>query len=215
MLQSSPGAVLLNLYTSTDFTATGRIHPDDASRLRRAEDSVFASRLGLRLEDLALPEALMRGHHPFDLRGIERDASELDQVLFPRLADIGAAAGLDRVDLFCPLGVGGHRDHVATLMVVVENLPALSEHFRVCFYEDLPYASSAVNREAAAARLKAWLAPRQVARQILALDDKQFANKLELARLYRSQISALSETAHLIPADSHAPAPHEAWWTQD
>ena len=215
MLQQNPGSVLFNLYTRSDFTAAGRIHPDDASRLRRAEDAAFASRLGLQVEDLALPEALLRGHASFDLHGIERDASELTHVLCPRLLDMGAAAGPHRVDLFCPLGVGGHRDHVATLMVVVENLSELSEHFRVSFYEDLPYASDPSKREAATARLKAWLAPRLMARKVLALDDGQFAGKLELARLYRSQISIISDSAQLIPGASPAPEPHEAWWTLD
>ena len=215
MLHMNPGSILFNLYTSTDFTATGRIHPGDASRLRRTEDAAFAARLGLQIKDLALPEAMLRGYHPFDLRGIERDAVELDEALCPLLADIGAAAGPHRIDLFCPLGVGGHRDHVATLMVVIENLSALSEHFRVCFYEDLPYASYAESRETAASRLKAGLSPRQLVRQVLALNDSQFAEKLELARLYRSQFSALSDSVKLIPAETPAPMPHEAWWTLD
>jgi hypothetical protein len=213
MLQMNPGSILLNLYTSTDFMATGRIQAVDASHLRRTEDEAFAARLGLQMKDLALPEALLRGYHPFDLRGIERDAVQLDEALCPLLADIGATAGPHRIDLFCPLGVGGHRDHVATLMVVIENLSALSEHFRVCFYEDLPYASYAASRETAASRLKAWLSPRKLVRQVLALNDSQFAEKLESARLYRSQFSALSDSAKLIPAETPAPMPHEAWWT--
>jgi hypothetical protein len=212
MLQMNPGSVLFNLYTRSDFTAAGRIDPEDASRLRRAEDAAFASRLGLQVEDLALPEALLRGYASFDLHGIEQDASELAHVLCPRLLDLGAAAGPHRVDLFCPLGVGGHRDHVATLMVIVANLAALSEHFRISFYEDLPYASDASKREAATARLEAWLAPRVMTRKVLALDDRQFAEKLELTRLYRSQISIISDSAQFIPAASPAPDPHEAWW---
>jgi hypothetical protein len=45
------------------------------------------------------------------------------------------------------------------------------------------------------------------------LNDSQFAEKLKLARLYRSQFSELSEGAELIPAEFPAPIPHEAWWT--
>lgn len=213
MLEMNPGSVLFNLYTRSDFTGSGRIHPEVATRLRRAEDAAFASRLGLQVEDLALPEALLRGRASFDLHGIEGDASELAHVLCPRLLDMGAAAGPHRVDLFCPLGVGGHRDHVATLMAIVENLAALAEHFRISFYEDLPYASDPSKREIATARLKAWLAPRVMARKVLAFDEGQFAGKLELARLYRSQISIILDSAQLIPAASPAPAPHEAWWT--
>jgi hypothetical protein len=211
------GAHLVDLYTRTDRAtgaraAEGRAGVEATTQRRRAEDAAFAARLDLRIVDLDLPEATLRSHTPFDLHGIADDAATLDAALVPLLQQLATLPGSGRRALYCPLGVGNHRDHVATLMVVVHNHLELQRHFAIRFYEDLPYAAAAARRVEAVGRLQSWIAPARPLRHAEAMSAAQFAIKMELAALYQSQLNGPPDPACFVPAAGPSATPHEAWW---
>jgi hypothetical protein len=115
--------------------------------------------------------------------------------------------------LFCPAGIGGHVDHVATMTIVAGALPELLRRYRVLFYEDLHYASDWRDRQVGLLRLFAAVRDRRGTRFVFNLGTDADA-KLGLIRLYRSQFAQLpGDCRRYSPAvDGAADTLHEAVW---
>jgi LmbE family N-acetylglucosaminyl deacetylase len=186
----------------------------DVTRRRLAEDARFAQACGLTTRYLDLPDASARGEPPFEAAGTNALAGTITQPL--RAALLGSLLGLaprTKPLLACPAGIGGHVDHRAVCLAVIDQLPALENVYQVGFYEDLHYASDPGLRAQGLQALAAMLAPRVLQRITLRLDPAQQALKLQLVGLYASQMTpTLRGLAAFTPAAGPAVAPHEAIW---
>ena len=116
---------------------------DDVA-IRRAEDERFAWFMEVSLVDLGLPDASFRGYQGDEqLLGAPRDDDEAPVGLLRR-----EILRLEPQQVYFPLGIGGHVDHVlcreAALALLAEPrgwvMPTPDLAGLVSFYEDFPYA---------------------------------------------------------------------------
>ena len=212
--------ILLTLFSTSRYVA----RPDELqikasertaaiSALRLAEDLAFARQVGLRQLTAGLDEAPVRGREPFDTDKAAADAILLDtKVIDAIFAAAPERAAGPRPWLYCPMGIGGHVDHVAVLTIVLKHYEALRASYRIAFYEDLHYASAWTLRVAGLRRflvLAAPLKPRRSRHAIGAPHDK-----LALASLYPSQfVEPPLSIAPFTPAQFFQASAHEATWT--
>ncbi len=107
--------------------------------MRNEEDAKFARFCNLTRHDLRMSDSSVYGLDPYNLENLDNQAAVLAEVLIPCLVELYQ---LDQDNiLYCPMGVGGHRDHLATLMAILNNKIFLQKKMRLLFYFDLPYSS--------------------------------------------------------------------------
>ena len=213
-----PGGRLINLFTRSGFS---NAQPSDSmqdvgaiTRRRTEEDDAFAAACHLNKIDLGLTDAPLLGRGAKDLGGVQEDCAALKGPLLGRLLAIAASTPRrEQLTLFCPVGIGGHVNHVATMMTVVQALPLLRPRYRVVFYEDLHYASNAAARPTGLMRLAKALGATKATRLMLGFAAQADA-KLALVRLYKSQFESPPETCARYSPDTGSPMPklHEAVW---
>ena len=214
------GGQMINVYTQSDYAVVPLPFFEDKGErikyitaMRAAEDKAFADACNLTRHDLMLEESSVLGIHPFDLTGIDPDVERLDSVLIGYL--VGLARQLNaggNPTLYCPMGIGGHRNHVAVLLAVINALPRLRDLFEICFYEDLHYASRGDRRSAGLSRFLGLLRAEQLTRRVLMLAPELFAKKMILVQGYRSQHRRTVRAADYIPAAADIRGPHETVW---
>ncbi|MFS0692438.1 PIG-L deacetylase family protein [Streptomyces nitrosporeus] len=197
--------------------------PAMTERLLLAEEEVAARVLRARAEFLGFVDAADR-----DVRkdrffadtawsdGFAQEEPELFEAVTERLATLLDGAG----DVFAPLGVGGHVDHLACREAVLElaRRGAL-DGARVAFYEDQPYSlfSSA---EETAAKLGARLARTGLGGlhpELLPVDDTAALIKSEALSAYRIQvrkgiIHRIRRHGLRMAEGSRSPAAERVWW---
>lgn len=143
------GGELVNLFTVGNYVAAKMDLPaDEAARvrfisaLRRAEDQQFAQAARLNTHDLGMPEPPILGRQPFDLTDIDTEIDAVLERLMPCLrSKFPSDSGPQSASLYCPMAIGGHRNHVSTLMAVRKAYDELRTHCTLFLYEDLHYAS--------------------------------------------------------------------------
>ena len=223
----SPGGLLcsggfgpMRIVTFFSRSVHSLLEPGEAAatRVREMEERCYAGALGADVTLLDLPEALLRGKRTaFDL--IFWDDGEAEEQMRSEIV-----AGIDQLgldletpDLFIPLGVGNHIDHVLVRDAVLRLLPARRKRLEgVWFYEELPYAAVFPDRSrvlGALAVLGANFTPRLVD------VTRSIGEKLELLRIYQSQLApaefarTLSYAARLAPHPAEGqPTFHERYW---
>lgn len=207
--------MLVNLFTQSAHRASARAPLPPPAELvemvsaeRRAEDEAFAARLRLERLDLGLDGPELMGLRFRDPRCVE---ASLLVLRAPLSALLRECVAVGPVTLFCPAGIGGHGNHLATRQVVVEALPELAGRARVLFYEDLPYASRWTVRRDGLRDLRSALGGRRLVRRTLRVGD--VAGKLGLVNLYPSQHRQAPVTLkRFSPAAIWPFGPHEAVW---
>ena len=219
-LASRTGGELVNAFTVSSYVETPMDLPaDPAARvaaitaLRRDEDLRFCAAVGLTRHDLGLPEPPVIGLDPFDRTRLADEVSRLSESLVPRLLDLLAReADPQRAALFCPMGIGGHRNHLSMLLAVRRVLQALERLCSVFLYEDLHYASDAVARELGLARAARLFPDAQLSPMVMPLDGPAAECKMGWIGLYASQHGRPPRPADFTPASGLAPGPHEIVW---
>jgi hypothetical protein len=217
-LASRRGGELLNLFTRSQYVAVAMALPADAgarveaiSRLRREEDLRFVQAAGLGRHDLGLPEPALIGREPFDLTDLDAEIVPLRASLMPYLLDLLSAGTPETATLYCPMGIGGHRNHLTTLLAVRAAYDTLRARCTVLLYEDLHYASVAAARELGLQRAARIFAGFQLAGTALPLDPEASARKMQAIGLYASQHRHPPRIADFTPA-SGATGLHEIIW---
>jgi LmbE family N-acetylglucosaminyl deacetylase len=209
---------LINLFTRSQYTPTtvndfSAAIIDRVSALRHAEDRAFMSMCGLHEIDLHWSEAPLRGYDPFDGNDLGPEVSCFAPQLRQTLDALSRPASRLKPWLFCPIGIGGHRDHLIVRNALLSDLADLERRFSVAFYEDLPYASQPDRRDSGIADFAHALGSFQFQRKALPL-GRHADVKLRMVRLYESQFEASPTTlARYTPAVSGA-EPHEAIWAR-
>lgn len=223
------GGHLVNIFTKSQYVAhpslANHIPPltaEQISHIRRREDQVFCKLTNLHIYDLGLDEATLRGL-PWNL-DINNDYSDehIQQSkivyahLVPLLSRISDQCGDQQITLYCPMAIGFHRDHVATL---VATRMIFEDHFstnlRFAFYEDLPYASWAGEREKGINFFTSIFTEPQLRKYYLPLDSKQINLKRQFVNVYASQHDGLPNDLDFISSDSWDLGPHEGLWIHD
>ncbi len=212
---------LLTIFPVANYIAAGLgsqpAHTEYITQLRLAEDLAFATACGLETRALRFTCALARGDASFDAGPAAAVADSIELELMRAL--MGPTLGQipqPRRRLFCPMGIGGHVDHLAVLLVVLRHYPLLAQHYRLGFYEDLHYASDPGRRGRGLQQFAALLQGRAARRQAWALNAAQQTEKLRLVRLYASQMTPqINQIGAYAPAVEAGAPPHEAVWTLD
>jgi hypothetical protein len=211
---------LVNLYTISHYVADmGKIAGDLAARiafitdLRRKEDLLFVASTGLRRHDLGFSEPAVAGRQSFSIDGVNKDADDLSEKLIPYLlALLPDGSTPDTANLFCPMGIGGHRNHLSTLLAVRNADAVLSARCTIFLYEDLHYASKADLRRAGLTRARGAYPNKKLSYLTIPLSDQDVEQKMKRIAFYESQHPHAPHISDFTPASALSPQPHEAVW---
>lgn len=214
------GGDLVNLFTLSRWAAIKMELPADeaaqaevVSRLRRQEDQQFAQAAGLVPHDLGLREAPLRGSEPFDLADLDVDLAALSASLSPYLlALLPSDSDPASASLYCPMGIGGHRDHVLTLLAVRDAYETLRHRCTVFLYEDLHYASVPHTRDVGLQRAGQLFAGTRLSPILEELQSHDVERKMRWIGLYASQHWRTPRIADFTPASGMASGLHEIVW---
>lgn len=220
------GGHLINLYTQSKYTA----HPSLAllpqplnsstvTALRDREDLEFAARMNLERHELDFQDADAR-NLSWNFDGSETDtieamnqAEHIAAQLLHLFGELGKKHQDEILTLYCPMAIGGHRDHVATLMAVQKliNMPWGQKH-RWFFYEDLPYASWAHEQTIGIDRFLQIMNYHPHKKTCLKLDRQGINRKMALVNIYASQHESPPRFHEFICRNSGMLGPHEGLW---
>lgn len=211
---------LVNLFTRSRYVAVDMQLPSDerarveiVSQLRRQEDQLFTKAVGLVRHDLGLPEPALMGHRPFDLRGVETEASALSAQLIPILLSMLPGEGdPNMASLYCPMGIGGHRNHVSTLLAVRNAYDTLRRRCTVFLYEDLHYASDPRARQNGVRRATDLFAGTRLSPIVLPIASDEAERKMQFINLYATQHPRVPRIVDFTPASGVASGLHEIVW---
>lgn len=205
-------AVLVNIFTEGDHVArknkrVPRPPREVARRIRQAEDTAFAQICGLRREDLHCEEPSLRGRLIRQMAFIDDDVRQIEAPLTALLEQLAPPVGDPRKLLFVPLGLGWHINHRAVARYVASHQSALQQHFDICFYEDMPYASHPRARLCGLWRQRRVLDGLQRCYLPLGWSEKQ-----SLVKYYPSQFRKAPRALRFRPAALWPLSVHEAFW---
>jgi hypothetical protein len=211
---------LVNVFTRSTYVAAPMELSSDpeiriaaVTALRRSEDLKFVHAAGLDRHDFGLSEPRLQGFTPFELSGIKDEVDQLSASLVPFLLELlPNDASREPHTLYCPMGIGGHRNHVSIMLTVRRAYRALSRRYSIFLYEDLHYASNAAARREGLARAKRVFAGTDLSGLLISMDLKAAQTKLAWIGLYASQHSRPPTMKNFTPASGANSGPHEMIW---
>jgi hypothetical protein len=214
------GGDLINLFTRSEYAVapiplpTERLARIEAvSRIRRDEDVRYCQACGLSRHDLQLSEPSLFGIGSRDSRDLEDEIASLSTRLLAFLEKrLSAVNDSGAIALYCPMGIGGHRNHLSTLMTIRKNIDLIQRTCTVFLYEDLHYASDPAIRKAGIKRAKTIFKGRRLNRFVTRLPWAAVQQKMEDVGIYLSQHLHPPEITKYIPASNVAPVVHESIW---
>ena len=209
---------ILNLFTRSNFTSQashGSLNSDQiiesVSKIRDLEDESFAEKLALGRTNFSLVDASVKRNNPFDLFEIQNEVNDISSQILPELVKMLNQSKGDNY-IYCPMGVGRHRNHLSTLISILDNFNDIQSRSKVFFYEELPYSSIKDSKIEAVNRLKKAFPNNQLIRHVSMLSGSQFKKKMQLISIYKSQLSTTIQCNSFIPYDDFITLPHEAYW---
>lgn len=211
---------LVNLFTLSSYVAVDMELPADVrervevvTRLRHQEDRFFSDAARLARHDLGLCDAPLLGHRHSDLTSLRGEVAALLARLMPYIHAVMPNEGNPRTAaLYCPMGIGGHRNHLSTLLAVRRAYDTLRRHCTVFLYEDLPYASDPRARRDGLQRANQLFAGTLFTPIILPINSDYTTRKMQLISLYASQHAHVPRIVDFTPASGFAPGFHEIIW---
>jgi hypothetical protein len=217
---SRHGGRLVNLFTRGEHVATKlalsaerEARAEAITEIRLREDMAFAADAGLDRYDLKLEEPSLLGIEPFDLANLDAAVARTSQNLIPFLLDILPTNGDPReAHLYGPMGIGGHRDHVSTLMSLREAHGRLSRRCKLHLYEDLHYASARAAREVGLRRAFDLFPGLRKSSSVHLIGPVDAVEKMRLIALYASQHARGPQAEQFIPASGLSSGFHEIVW---
>lgn len=175
--RSSHDVLVITLFGTCGWSVEPEADLAELSEVNRAEEAAALRAADVGSICLTHPEVLLRGYDEWNA-----PPKKADQVLCQRLA----ADIMDHVpagaEVFAPLAIGSHTDHVVTHRAVLAATDTLAQRgCKVSWYEDVPYV---------------WYEPLittvtvgGVKLKPLAQDvTEEFMRKCKLLRMYKSQI---------------------------
>jgi hypothetical protein len=219
-LASRLGGDLVNLFTTSRYVGADLDLPADeaarvevVSRLRRLEDEAFAEAAGLARHGFGFREPRLAGYEPFDLTDLAPEVDLLLAELIPYLLDrLPSDGDPNAAGLYCPMGIGGHRNHISTLLAVRGAYTALSRRRTVYLYEDLHYASVAPVRDEGLRRAAQVFGGYRLSPIVQPLSQGEAERKMAWIGLYASQHPRTPQLADFTPASGLDANVHEIVW---
>jgi len=218
-LASQAGGHLVNLFTRSSYVGARLSLPANAeervefiSRLRQREDRLFTEAAQLVRHDLGLSEPALLDHGPFDLTDLEVEIAALSSRLMPALSMLPTEGEPLWAHLYCPMGIGGHRNHLSTLLAVRRAYDTLCHRCTVFLYEDLHYASVPRARHDGVRRAIQLYAGTVLSPIVLPIAQGDAESKMQLIRLYASQHAHVPRVADFTPASGFSSDLHEIIW---
>lgn len=219
-LAGRQGGTVVNLFTLGRYVAVDMTLPADdwarvevISQLRHREDRLFTEALGLARRDLGLWEPALLGHGPFDLTSIEVEVAALSARLMPCIQSLLPDEADPRgIGLYCPMGIGGHRNHLSTLLAVRSAYETLRDRCTVFLYEDLHYASAPRARQDGLQRAARVFAGIELSPLVVPIASGDAERKMRLIGLYASQHAHAPRLADFTPASGVVSGLHEIVW---
>jgi len=217
-IAKAPGGNLINIFSRSDFVARpmsylylNKTKIDNVSEIRNREDEEWANRLSLKRENLDLTDATGSGLKPLDLSDLSKEIKLVESRLVSLLKDM--TKNSQESIIFCPMAIGGHRNHLSTLIAILNNYKEISANKAcVAFYEDLPYAANAQGRLIGIDLFSKISRAKKLTRYVHNLSNDEYQRKIDLVNIYLSQHCNGANNADFIPSDSKSPSPHEAFW---
>lgn len=137
VLKHGDELIIVNCFSISDFTLDKRCNEvDKVTALRKMEDRILNQlfRNQIKFEYLDMFDAPVRNRGVyFDEALTAEDYSVIEQLTFNLLKVLPTSA-----QVYTPLSVGNHIDHVICLESVISL--SLTGQYRLNFYEDLPYS---------------------------------------------------------------------------
>lgn len=214
LLQALGGGALLNVFNRSTYLArlpAGLEPPVPevvVAACREAEDTAFARQVGLRRTSLGGAEPGFAGRRPNDLSGLEQDIAQMGAPLLQALSEHQRGDGT-RPYLLTPMAIGRHVNHHAVHQIVARAQAQLQPHFRVCFYEDLPYAHDPLERWRG---LRRFQQGHQAGAWSRCVFTPSVQDKLALVSLYATQLKRDPAPWKFRPASLWPAQLHEAVW---
>lgn len=193
IIQASQKGYLINIYTKSDHVENIFIaqqlksHHKAISTLRKQEDMAFVNSCKLTAINLNFKEPKLLGINPFDLNNINNDVAFLNKHLIKVVLDIIQSRKSQIYQIFCPIGIGGHRNHVSTTLSILKNINFIREKAKVYFYEDLPYANNPSLRYQGLRRLLKMSNQKEFFNTKIHFTTEQYEEKRNLIKFYKSQ----------------------------
>lgn len=178
---------LINIFTVSNYLANQNYTKNgEATLIRQAEDLEFVTKCDLTCRDLQLADAGITHGNSFDLRDLEIDLDALQHTLIDYLQQLGSSI------IFCPMGIGGHRNHISTTQSILKNQKDLTQH-TFYYYVDMPYAARADIKDKGLSNFKNLAKDQgydivEPAYSNIITDSQ---SKLDLIKLYASQYNRL------------------------
>jgi len=215
----SGGGHLINIFTQVEHVEiplpTFRDRQEKVryvTALRAEEDRQFAGACRLERHDLGLEEPSLLAIDSRDFSNLRREAERVGAALTDLLSRLSAGGTPDKPTLYCPMGIGGHRNHASVLLAVLAALPRLHARYRLCFYEDLCDASDPAVRNQGLGQFLDLLGVRRLTRRAVPLDSEALAAKMRLVGLYGSRHAGVPDPGKFTCAAPEPAGPHEAFW---
>jgi hypothetical protein len=203
--------VLVNVFSISNYTDEALHLPLDShlvSSIRDREDDEFALQCELTKYNLDQLDSPLRNRRPYDRTDHLVEVEQLSPILSRCLANFMSLR--DKLLLFCPTGIGMHRDHLIVRDVILRDYERLCPTFDIVFYEDLHYASRISSREEG---LREFLEVTAKWRYRKRYKFGVTADKLDLIWHYKSQFENLPTDLSLFTPADGSNSPHEAVWT--
>lgn len=139
---SSKRQKVVNVFAVTDFAPRGGCPKGDSdcvSRLRKREELANCNLIGADVDFLPFPDAPMRGYK----RVVDESPRlDLERDLIRQIKEEIRNRLLDSEQVFLPLAIGRHVDHVLTCRIGLEiGIEEQCLH-KTYFYEDQPYSTT-------------------------------------------------------------------------
>lgn len=220
------GGHLINIFSKSQYTSqpslaaqTPSLSAEVVTAIRDKEDSEFCEMTNLVRHELEFEDADLLGltwnfdDNQTSIQAATEKAQLISAQLTPLLQQLIIDSGAGTATLYGPMAIGGHRDHIATLMSIqmIKSTP-WGQAQRWVFYEDLPYASWPGEREKSLPRFEAIIQESTLSKHILALGPERLAAKMKLVNIYASQHPSPPLIKDFICNDSWITGPHEALW---
>ena len=183
---------LVNVFTVSNYVTehfhqnTNAYSVQDVTKIRSEEDAQFSKMCGLVGHNLAMKESPVLGIHPFDLTNLDSHILAIESELISYVLKLQNHNQNNL--LYCPMGIGGHRDHQVILGAVIKNIDDLIKKMSILFYFDLPYSSNVQALEDGLANFQKLVKKHIFSTYAKELDEKERALKLKMIGFYQSQI---------------------------
>jgi LmbE family N-acetylglucosaminyl deacetylase len=193
-LIKNPGGIIVNVFSKTAYMARSYIvskyfdifgysnrEIEKISYLRNEEDKKFIEIFNLSSINLGFEDSSISNSYSFEIK------------LLDCLITIISHFEKEKIKLFFPMGVGGHSDHVAIYDFILKHLDLLSSLGEINFYFELPYSSKQVDILDRYAIIKKDFKKKILLENKIIIEPLLMQKKIELAKIYKSQFSKISE----------------------